>query len=47
MDICGVDFIESNEKPYFIEANFTPGIMADFFGEEIADKICEYISKKC
>lgn len=44
LDICAVDFIESDKGPIFIEANFTPGIY--FLGEKGARMMLEMIKKK-
>lgn len=46
MEICAVDFVESHDATYFIEANFSPGIMTPYFGTEIVKKIMAYIASR-
>lgn len=46
LDICAVDFIESADEAYMIEVNFTPGIMAGFFGSELAEKMMAYVASR-
>jgi len=46
LDVCAVDFIETDKEPIFIEANFTPGIMEKYFDSKLADSILSYIKKK-
>lgn len=47
MDICAIDFIEDTDKnPIFIEANFTPGIMAKYFEHDLCIEMLQYIKKK-
>lgn len=44
LDICGIDFIESENGPIFIEANFTPGIY--FLKERGARMMLEMIKRR-
>lgn len=46
MEISAVDFIETAEEPRLIEINFSPGIMKDIFGSELAAKMINHIYKK-
>jgi ribosomal protein S6--L-glutamate ligase len=43
LSICAIDFIETTDGPRFIEANFTPGIMASYFGGSLAEKMLLHI----
>jgi RimK family alpha-L-glutamate ligase len=45
LDICAVDFIETENGSMFIEANFTPGIMAKYFDTKLADMMLSFIKK--
>lgn len=43
LELTGIDFIESNGKHVFIEANFTAGYMPQMFGTELLDKMMAYL----
>jgi ribosomal protein S6--L-glutamate ligase len=43
LEIAGIDFIESEGRFVFIEANFTAGYLPTMFGTELLDKMMEYL----
>jgi RimK family alpha-L-glutamate ligase len=46
LEICAVDFLMTKEGPKLVEINFTPGMIKDFFGNQIAAKIIKYIFER-
>jgi len=46
LDVCAVDFIESEGKYKLIEVNFAPGFMPDFFGSKLPNALMKFLYKK-
>ncbi len=46
LDVCAVDFIESNGKYKLIEVNFAPGFMPEFFGSKLPHALMKFLYKK-